>query len=43
MILPGFGPDGKRIGMKVSGKTRAEVKDKLDESAWRVGLLADRR
>ncbi len=43
MISLGFETDGKRIGMKVSGKTRTEVKEKLNESAWRVELLADRR
>jgi hypothetical protein len=32
-----------RIGLKVSGKTRTEVKDKLNESAWRIDLLACRR
>jgi hypothetical protein len=29
--------------MKVSGKTRTAVKDKVDESAWQVDLLAGRR
>ena len=43
LISLGFSTDGKRIAMKVSGKTRTEVKDKLGESAWRVDLLADRR
>jgi hypothetical protein len=30
-ISAGFGPDGKRIGRKVSGKTKQEVRDKLRE------------
>ena len=29
VVSLGFGPDGKRIRKKVSGKTRSEVKDKL--------------
>jgi hypothetical protein len=31
VVSLGFGPDGKRIRKKVSGKTRTEVKDKLRE------------
>jgi hypothetical protein len=29
VVSPGFDADGKRIRKKVSGKTKAEVKDKL--------------
>ena len=37
VISLGFDSDGKRIRKKVSGKTKAEVKDKLKGTALRTG------
>jgi integrase len=37
VVSLGFSADGKRVRKKVSGKTRAEVKDKLRLAGRRAG------
>jgi len=41
----GFGPDGKRVRRKVTGKTRQEVRDKLKalHAELDAGLMAERQ
>ena len=36
-ISVGFGPDGKRLRRKVTGRTKAEVRDKLKEEFVDLG------